>query len=150
MIQVTPYIKNLFYIPTFFIACGMHPDMAMSTTILFFLMCIDMATGIVSTGTIEGWAKIKSRVAIAGLLSKLMVLLIPLVIALVGSGLHQDLTLIAVGAVYILILSEAYSVLGNIQAIRAGKKVTEFDAVSMLLKSIRKMFMKMLKNNLDK
>ena len=37
----------------------------------------------------------------------------------------------------ILVLSEAYSNLGNIQSFRTKKRVAEIDAVSMVLKKVR-------------
>ena len=138
------WIKNLLYVPAFFMGLGMSNDMATSSTILIYLMCLDMMTGVIAVWKAEGGSAIKSRIGIAGILSKLTALLIPLTVAMVSSGLHMNLTGLVAGSLYMLILAEGFSVIGNIGTIKTGKKMPEFDVVSLLVKSIRKVFLTLL------
>jgi len=71
-------------------------------------------------------------------------LLLPLIIAYTALGLGIDLSAMVSGSIYVLILSEAYSALGNIQAIRTGEDVDEFDIVSVTIKKIRKILLGMM------
>lgn len=79
-----------------------------------------------------------SKNSIVWLLSKMLILLIPIVIALcfklVGISPYQFLTFIFVAFAF----SEAYSILANIQEIRTGKKIPEIDWVSMIISTLLK------------
>ena len=79
-----------------------------------------------------------SKNSIIWLLSKILILLIPIVIALcfklVWISPYQFLTFIFVAFAF----SEAYSILANIQEIRTGKKIPEIDWVSMIISTLLK------------
>ncbi len=140
--------KNLMYIPAFF--AGLVSADQDTITALIILMTIDIITGIIKSGKTKGWASIKSTILAAGLLSKLVLLLVPMIVAYTGKGIGVDMVFLVKGTLTVLILSEAYSALGNIQAIRTGKEVPEFDAVAVLLKSIRKSLLKLLNKSINK
>jgi len=141
-------IKNLFYIPAFIggaIGCP-----AETCQVLVTLMFVDMITGIMKSGKLNGWRSIKSSLMAFGFTSKLALLLVPVVIALAGKGINIDLLFLATGAITVLVLSETYSILGNIQAIRTGKEVPEFDVVGIMIKKIRETLLLLSKENINK
>jgi phage-related holin len=131
---ITPaeIFKNLMYFPAFLLGMSMH-----SFSILFVFILLDMITGVWRVGITTGWHAITSRAFINGLASKLLFIFIPLVIAYMGKGINLDLTAFAGGALSLLIVGQAYSIVGNIYTIRSGKKVAEFDVVRIILGQIR-------------
>jgi uncharacterized membrane protein len=66
-----------------------------------------------------------------------MMLLIPMIVVLTGRGIGLDLHMLAVWSLNMLIVSEALSIIGNIQEIKTGKEVAEMDAVNLILGKIR-------------
>lgn len=148
--QIILWIKNLLYIPAFFIALGIPEQTSWSITILTILMLVDFITGVSASYKINGRCSITSKRMTSGALSKLVILLIPFIIAITGKGIGIDFMTYVQGSLVILILSEAYSNLGNIQSFRIGKKVAEVDAVSLLLQNIRKVFYMLLRNKIEK
>ena len=112
--------------------------------VLTILILLDVATGLVKAYRVNGGNSIRSGRLSAGILSKLVVILIPLVIALTGKGIGLDLTALVKGTLSTLILAEAYSNLSNIQMIRSGIEVKEFDVISKLVKSVQKVLLKLL------
>ena len=137
-------IKNVLYVPAFFLGMSMH-----SFSILFVFIMLDMMTGIWRVYVIQGGEAIKSRHAINGLVSKMLFIVIPLIIAYTGKGMGVDLTALATGCLGLLIASTGYSVIGNIYTIRTGSVVVEFDAVRFILVRIRDLLDKLTvdKNN---
>lgn len=101
------------------------------------LMIIDVVTGIIASASCCGWKAITSRKLIFGVLSKLCLLFIPLAVALVSKVNGNDLSFIVTSSISILALGEAYSIIGNVYTIKSGKRVPEFDAVSLVLSKIR-------------
>lgn len=118
---------------------------AESVTILTVLMIIDIITGVMCAYILEGGRSITSRALSIGLLKKVMILLVLFAVALVGKGIGFDMAGLVQGCVSVFIISEAYSVIGNVQSARTGKKKVEFDAVSLTLAKIGDMLKKMLK-----
>ena len=139
-VSVWTMIKNAAYVPAFVL--GLSTD---AYGILALLMIIDTVTGVMRSGTLHGWRSITSHAAELGLLSKLVLLLIPLTIALVAKGVGLDVHWVATGSLSVLILSEGYSVLGNIQATYTKKDVVEFDAINFLLTRLRDFLEKTIK-----
>ncbi len=137
-------IKNALYVPAFFLGMSMH-----SFSILFAFIVLDMITGIWRVYVLQGGEAIKSRHAINGLVSKMLFIVIPLIIAYMGKGMGVDLTALATGCLGLLIASTGYSVIGNIYTIRTGSAVVEFDAVRFILVRIRDLLDKLTvdKNN---
>lgn len=132
--------KNLAYIPAMYLGLSVE-----NYSILAMLMILDLITGIVRAGVIHGWRSVTSRIATFGILTKLTMILIPLVIALAAKGVGMNLLVVAKMALGTMILSEAYSVLGNIQAIRIRKDIKEFDAINLLLTKVRSILEQALK-----
>lgn len=124
--------KNALYIPAFIL--GLSTDVY---GILGVLMILDVITGIARSGTIHGWNSVTSRVAEVGIVAKVFIFLVPMVLALTAKGAGFDLHFVASGALTVLVLSEGYSILGNIQSIYLKKDLQEFDAINFILTRIR-------------
>lgn len=133
-------LKNLAYIPAVYLGLSME-----SFGILAVLMIIDTILGIIRAGVVHGWRDVTSHKASFGILSKLAMIFVPVVVALSGKGVGMNLVPIAGGALSMLIVSETYSILGNVQSIRTRRDIKEFDAVNYTLSRIRDLLEKMLK-----
>lgn len=104
--------------------------------ILGALIVIDTITGSVRALTVDH-RSYSSALLRNGLLAKLTLMLIPLVLALVGKAVGIDMTAMVSGAIGILVVSEAYSIIANIGQITAkNEKSAESDAVSFLISKI--------------
>lgn len=106
-----------------------------AVVILAVLICIDFATGIGKSLAIG--RPITSKRMRIGLISKLGLLLVPLVVALAAKGLTQDLVWVVDYVVNLMILSEAYSIIANVYAMKKGKEAPEWDVMSIILKQIK-------------
>lgn len=104
-------------------------------TIFAILLVIDYFTGVMKAKTLGH--SITSNKMKYGLASKLSLLIIPLVIALGAKALGADYHYILLSGMYILILSEVYSIIGNIYSTRTKEEFPEYDALAMLGKQIR-------------
>ena len=113
-------------------------------TILALLMAIDMVTGTVKAYIIK--ADITSRRWIAGFLSKIVVLFVPFTIALMAKGVDFDIKWFVGLCISILVVAEAYSIVGNIHTIKTGEAVREIDAVSAIIQALRKIFENLLRD----
>ena len=132
-------IKHLGYIPAVIFGLSTH-----SYAILALFIIIDTFTGVLRAGILHGWREVTSFKFTTGLISKLLVILIPMMIALAGKGTGINLTFLAQSAIGMLILAQFYSILGNIHAIKIRKDVREFDAVSWVITHIQSVVEKIL------
>lgn len=139
-ITLVTILKNLAYIPVAYL--GLSTE---SFGILAVLMILDTILGIIRAGVVHGWCCVTSHKASFGILSKLAMISVPVVVALAGKGVGINLNAIASGALSMLIVSETYSILGNVQSIRIRQDVKEFDAVNYTLSRIRDLLEKTLK-----
>ena len=125
---------NLFLLPLASLVQFLEID-AKKLSILVVLMCIDMLTGTFKAYRIK--ENITSRRWIAGFLSKLVVLLVPFTIALMAKGVNFDVKWFIGFSLSIMVIAEAYSILGNIYTFKTGEAVAEIDAVSAIIKVLR-------------
>lgn len=139
-ITLVTILKNLAYIPAAYLGLSME-----SFGILAVLMLIDTVLGIIRAGVVHGWREVTSHKASFGILSKLAMISVPVVVALAGKGVGINLVAVASGALSMLIVSETYSILGNVQSIRIRKDIKEFDAVNYTLSRVRDLLEKTLK-----
>ena len=134
MTAKTTFAKNLGYIPAFVIGLELSPE---SLGILAAFMFLDTILGVVRSTLIHGGNSFRSRLLAHGIISKLLVLFVPILLVYTGRGAGISFLPIATGTISILILAEAYSILGHIQSIRTREDVKEFDAISMMLANVR-------------
>jgi phage-related holin len=104
-------------------------------TIFAILLVIDYITGVWKAKTLG--ISITSNKMKYGLISKLSLLIIPIVLAMGAKATGADYHYILLSGMYILILSEVYSIIGNIYCMNTGEELPEYDAVAMLGKQIR-------------
>lgn len=127
------FLKNLLYIPAAFL---MGVDQT-SYEILGLFMVLDLVLGVTHAGIVGGVKAIRSQRLIAGVISKLTVMAVPLIVVWAGRGAGIDLLFLAQWSVGILVLAQAYSVLGHINSIRMGRDEAEGDIISYLMQSMR-------------
>lgn len=144
-ISTTAILKNLGYIPAFLLGLS-----AESYLILAVLMLVDTLFGVIRVGVIYGGRQIKSYRLIAGMLSKLTVISLPILLVWAGRGAGLDLTKIAQATLGVLVLAELYSIVGSIYAIRIRKDVPEWDAVSWVIRRVQLMIEGIIKRDPSK
>ncbi len=110
--------------------------------ILFYLMLLDTVLGIVKAIRLE--YKFSFKRLAWGMVSKLTILIIPMVVALIGKGFSFDLNYFVVAVMNIIIVSEGISCITNIISIRTKKQIENSDYITLLLYSIRRGLMKIV------
>ena len=147
MVTAKLFLLNFLYIPFVALMHYLNLD-AEVMTIFASLLVIDIITGWFKTIAIG--EKPKSWRLANGIISKLVLILVPLVMAAVAKGVHDiDVKVLFYVVVDALILSEAYSIIGNIYTINTGSKVEEFDVLSKILKLIRNGLNRLLQDKDD-
>ena len=104
-------------------------------------------------GTFAAWRlgkNVRFKLLMWGFSLKISILLLPLIIALLAKGLQMDFTLLVVIVIKILTVSEFYSCIGNIYAIKNKKELTKMDIISLILISFRKAAKKYIEKGLTK
>lgn len=145
-ITVLALLKNGSYIAAIIYSIqylGFSPE---SLVIFAALMIIDVITGSIRSMLNNGGRSFKSSILSAGILAKCMLLLVPFTVGLTGKGVGFDLSVFVQSVVSVLILAEAYSILGNIHSSITGKEKQEFDAVAFILSKLRTTLLKVLKD----
>lgn len=111
--------------------------------ILSVLIILDIFTAIVREFVVG--EKIKSRMFWVGVTAKMLLILIPFVVILVGKGVGIDLASLGKVTLSIFIVAEGYSIIGNVIQIRAkDKTIDEQDAITSVIKGIESMLKKIL------
>lgn len=108
---------------------------AEAIAVLTVLLGLDYVTGLIKAKRIN--ESITSSKMKYGIVSKMIIIVIPISIALGAKGVNVDIGILVIVCVNILIFSEMYSIAGNIACITSGKVIPEIDAVSMIAKQIR-------------
>ena len=103
--------------------------------ILFVLMCVDTLLGAIKAVRLGD--KFCFKKLLWGMVTKLSVLIIPLIIALVAKGLSFDFKWFILAILNILIVAEGFSAISNILSIKTKKNVENTDFITLLLKTIR-------------
>jgi phage-related holin len=99
-------------------------------------MVIDTISGVLKTLKLD-FKKFDFKKLLWGLISKLGILIVPLVVALLFKGIGQDFGLGVMMIVKILIVSEFISSIGNIYTVKTGVVVKDIDIFTMLFKFLR-------------
>jgi len=141
-------LKNASYVVVFVATLKFLGITPISAIVLIVFMVTDVITGMIRSYLLNGKDSVKSSVWERGVLSKGLVILVPLGIGLAGKGvgLDAELPLVAQGIINIMIFAEMYSWIGNIYSIRTGKIKKEFDAMNYVLRAIQAMLKKFIKD----
>ena len=97
------------------------------------LLFIDYFTGLIR------WImhkNLKSKTAIAGIVSKMVLILLVFSVGLMWVLMRQDMKTMMSWLITALALAELYSIVWNIYEIRTGQKATEYDAITAVLSFI--------------
>lgn len=124
-------LKCLFY--TFFALVNLNYDMAI---FLFVAMMIDMFFGVSKAIVLK--ERVSPKIFIIGFIAKLMLLIIPYTVAVLGIALNMEFTWTADLAVRVLLANECLSILANILSVKNKHKVENIDLVSIFIAWIRK------------
>lgn len=123
--------------------------------IMTVLMVLDTLSGGLKSHILnriypKKYSEFSTRKLLWGFCLKLIVCIVPITVVLIGKGVQYDLAVIIDGFFKIMIVSEGYSVIGNIYAVRTKKDVKKFDAVSAFLHSIRQLLFTGMQNIIKK
>lgn len=137
---------NFIYIPCvpLMVYLGLPVD---SVVILAILLLIDYFTGVLKVFILKG--HLRSYRAVAGILTKGSILFLVFTLALMAKGIGLDFELYLKIFVSVLIISEAYSIFGNVYSCITKEQIEEFDAVAMAIKKVRKAIEKLLLTQRD-
>ena len=142
MIETTTFIKiiwNSFVV--LFSGILAYLEISQEPFALFaLLLVIDYITGLAKAKTLGH--SITSNKMKYGLISKLSLIIVPLVVAMGAKALGADSHYVLTSGMYILILSEVYSIIGNIYSARTKEEFPEYDALAMIGKQIRNILIK--------
>lgn len=107
--------------------------------ILFWLIVIDMGTGVGKTIAIKEY-KFKFRTLYSGIMAKLIIILIPCVVALVLKAFTEDYDLFLNGVMKLIILTEGISIITNCMSVYKRENFQNPDYLYLLMKTIRDYF----------
>lgn len=109
-----------------------------------FLLLTDFVFGLIKAYCIKD--PITSSKMKWGVISKLSLLTVPIILGVGQKAVGMDLTLLIDSFMVMLVFSEVYSILGNINTIKRGKnELPEFDAISIIAHKIRDFLIKISK-----
>ena len=111
-------------------------DMDIDTVkILSILMVIDTLFGLIKALRLK--KKVTFKLLIWGLITKLSVLIIPMILALTAKALSFDFTWFVTAILNIIVVAEAFSIVNNIISIKEGKETENEDIITRLLHAVR-------------
>mgnify|MGYP003397136912 CR=1 FL=1 len=112
--------------------------------ILSILMLCDMFFGIVKALRLS--VKVKISIMMWGFVTKLSLLMIPMVVALMGKAIGKDFIWAVDFAIKMLVVNEGFSILANILSIKNKKDIENFDFVSLTINTLRDFVVNKFKN----
>lgn len=115
--------------------------------ILMVLMSADSIVGALKA--IRLGEEFKFKKLLWGMTMKLVFLIVPLTLALIGKSLDYDFRLAVNIVISVLTVSEGYSILGNIYSAKNRVEVKKIDAISKIIESIRHVLSTVLENFLN-
>lgn len=140
MINYLSVFKSLLY--ALFVYLGIKTG---TVIVLFVLMTLDSFLGIFKA--LRLGKKFSFKVLGWGMVSKLSVLIIPMILALMGKGLSFDFSYFVVAVLNIIIVSEGISCVTNILSIKTKKQIENADYVTKLLQGVRNGLISVLEKN---
>lgn len=114
-------------------------------TMFSVLLVVDYATGLMKARAIN--ESITSNKMKYGVASKLSLIIIPIVLAVGGKAMYIDITNVIFVSVNLLVLSELYSIISNVYAVRTKEELPEYDVVSIIGRKIKNTLIKFAGGN---
>ncbi len=149
MLETTAFIK-VFYNFIVILISSMLAYLELDKEPMFFfavLLVVDYITGLYKARILGH--SITSNKLKYGCISKLLLLLIPIVLAIGAKSVGADMDKALTVGINILIISEIYSIIGNIYSARTKEEFPEWDAVAMIGKMIRNILLRLLGDKED-
>lgn len=112
--------------------------------ILSVLMLCDMFFGIVKA--LRLGVKVRISTMMWGFVTKISLLMIPMVVALMGKAIGKDFIWAVDFAIKMLVVNEGFSILANILSIKNKKDIENFDFVSLTINTLRDFVVNKFKN----
>lgn len=131
------FLKSLLY--AVFVYLGIKTGIV---KVLFALMLIDSVLGIIKALRLGNKFSLKKLAW--GMVSKLTVLIIPMIVALMAKGLNLEFNYFVIIIMDILIVNEGISCITNILSIKTKKQIENTDYITKMLEAIRHSFMNMI------
>lgn len=119
-----------------------------AVTALSWLMIIDTLLGLIKA--IRIGQKISIKILLWGFVTKLLIILIPMIVATIAKGLNKDFNWALDFVIKILVINEGISNLTNIISIRTKRNIQNLDIVTLLVRYIRKLLLMFAKKMLGK
>lgn len=143
MLETTAFIK-FFYNFIVILISSMLAYLELDKEPMFFfavLLIIDYITGLYKAKILGH--SITSNKMKYGCISKMLLILVPIVLAIGAKSVGADMDKALIVGINILIISEIYSIIGNIYSARTKQEFPEWDAVAMIGKMIRNLLLKL-------
>ena len=134
---------GLFNVAIAYVAAGLAYLSIDQETILIYLMLmlIDLFTGV--TAAFIRHEEIARRVFMAGLATKVLMLSVPVVIAMLVKMNGAELAWMTRWTMIVLSLSETLSILNNYLKAKGKETLPEIDAISIIAKKLRLVLLKL-------
>lgn len=116
--------------------------------VLLALMMIDTFLGVIKSIYVNNYI-FSFKKLFWGIISKCVILILPMILALVALGLDYDFRWLTDIIIKILIVSEAISALTNIISIKEKKPIQNGDFITKLLHNIRNVMINKLNSLMD-
>lgn len=126
------------------------------TTLLAILMVLDTVTGLAKSWKLDWGRSITSHKLGMGVLKKALVfiIIVGLAVTIRGAsvviGIDWKPWILLSAVLGVLMVAEFYSICQNIYMFRTGKKVTEYDAVSIVIRNLGEFMREKIDNFLIK
>lgn len=117
--------------------------------IIMWLMIIDTSSGIIKALKVNK-LEFTFRGFYTGLMTKFIILLIPMTLALMALGLGYDFTWAVEAVLRLIILSEGISIFTNALSIKDNRVYKNKDYLSILLHWVRNKLTKIFENTINK
>jgi len=111
---------------------------------LAILMAADTLLGIIKTITLGN--KFSFKKLVWGMITKVSVLIVPMILALTAKALSFDFTWFVNAVLDILVVAEAFSAITNIISIKEKKELENTDYITQLLKRVRSALKGLMEN----
>lgn len=118
--------------------------------VLMILMLIDTLSGVVKSLALG--EKFNFKILFFGFCSKLLILLIPMVLALVGKGISKmyDFSPLLDCVLKVLVVAEGLSIITNFYVLKTKNEIQNIDIVTLLLTALRKGMLSIINATLKK
>lgn len=128
--KIYNFVKAFLY--GLFVSLDINVD---TVSVLTTLMIVDTVLGVLKALRLE--QQISLKILTWGFVSKLAVLVVPVTLAMVAKTLSFDFTWFVDITLDLLVLSEAFSIITNVLAIKEKKRIDNTDILTKLLGAIR-------------